>query len=405
MNQALPAGNITAGASAESADVELTCARVGYGRIARIHQESLGRLGVHTVAVLETSRRGRELASSAGCRAYTSYQDVAELHPDFWDVCTPTGTHAGVLEAINRCDPGAHIVVEKPICNYDDLPALRALLDRHRGSVVVNENYASSAVSAAVAETVRRLGLQPVRVIAEMSKHRGHDFLAGRFVDLALGAFGYEGTHLLAVVGSLNPEYLKGVPSVLNMDDALFPAVDEVAHGLAGAEVDRNARWVRLPRQGGAFVVYDSPDGCRVELYTSMTGTIGFPCPPYAPPVPCLGKNDPTRYRILRVDGMDATGAAYQVIGFFEPLPGLPRRQGALAVFREGVPLRPASVVEDDSITRHFTRVLRHFAGEAENPCPAEQGVEALALLHSWVQEWQEQRLAPPLPSYEWRRL
>jgi Oxidoreductase family, NAD-binding Rossmann fold len=380
--------------------VELKCARVGYGKIARIHEHALARLGVRTIAILETRRKKRELARAAGRATYTSYADVADLHPDFWDVCTPTDSHVPVLEAINACDPHAHVVIEKPICHYDDLPALNEVLARHRGQVAVNENYASSAVSEAVAVTVRELGLRPLRVVAEMSKHRGHDFLAGRFVDVALGAFGYEGTHLLAVVGSLGPEYLKGTPSVLNMDDAYFPEATDVAHGLDGAEVDRLTGWVKLPRQGGAFVVYDTADGCRVELYTSMSGMIGFPCPPYAPPVPCLGRDDLSRYRILRVDGVDATGAAHQVVGFFEPLPGLPRGRGALAVFREGAMLRPVTTVDDDSITRHFGRILDHFGGRDANPCSAEQGIEALVLLHSWVQEWIDHRLTPAPPEY-----
>lgn len=376
--------------------MSLSCARVGYGKIARIHERALGALGVRTVATLETRRKKRDLARAAGAAVYTSYDDVAALRPDFWDVCTPTDSHVSVLEKISACAPDAHVLIEKPICHHADLPALHAVLARHRGSVAVNENYASSAVSAAVAETVRGLGLRPVRIVAEMTKHRGNDFLAGRFVDLALGAFGYEGTHLLAAVGALGPEYLDGVPSVLNMDDAFFPGASEIAIGLPGAEIDRVTRWTKLPRQGGASVVYDAPGGCRVELYTSLTGMIGFPCPPYAPTVPCLGQNDPTRYRILRVDGVDADGTCHQVVGFFEPLPGRRRGQGALAVFRDGSLLRPVSVIDDDSISRHFTRILDHFAGRDENPCPAEEGVRALTRLHSWVRMWKEQRLAPP---------
>jgi hypothetical protein len=84
--------------------------------------------------------------------------------------------------------------------------------------------------------------------------------------------------------------------------------------GLSRVDRDGHARWVRLSRQGGALVRYVARSGCLIQLYTSMTGIVGYPCPPYTPPANQIMEDDPDgRYRVLRVEGHGATGTPYAV--------------------------------------------------------------------------------------------
>ncbi|RFU40886.1 hypothetical protein DZF91_14735 [Actinomadura logoneensis] len=370
--------------------VLLTCARVGFGAIARIHEDALRGLGVRTVAVIETDPARHDAVRGAGLTPVAEYAEAAAMRPDFWDICTPTGCHAEVLQEISGCAPEAPVVIEKPICDHADLVKLRSTLERHRGPIVVNENYSSSAVTAAVIEHVMRRGLTPTKVVVEMTKNRGRDYLAGRFIDPALGAFGYEGTHLIAAVAALGDargqDYLDGTIDDIDVDNVALTGADGSVLDGSRWDTDHAEGRVGLSHQGGAFVGYRTPSGCEVELYTSLSGIVGYPCPPYAPAAARIEQSDAvTRYRIFRVDGTAPDGVAHQIVGFYEPLPGLDRGQGALAVYREWELAEHIAPVDDDTMTRHFRRTLDHIAGRGPNPFPPERALRALGLLHRWA--------------------
>ncbi|MER6912633.1 Gfo/Idh/MocA family oxidoreductase [Streptomyces sp. NPDC000594] len=366
-----------------------TCALIGFGVAARIHGRILRGLGVRVVAVLEASPDRRAAARARGLRPVTAYAEAHALDPDFWDVCTPTRCHVEVLERIHAVAPRADIVVEKPVCAPSDAARLRRLLLRHRGRIVVNENYASSAVTATVRERVAALGLRHTRTVVEMTKHRGADVRAGRQIDRELGAFGYEGPHLVTVAQGIGPWRPRGIADVsmsplCECGDACGCACTGACAGGCG-EGD-GARVLR--GQGGASVRYRTESGPVIELYTSMTGRIGCPVPPCAPPRPVIPMDDPlTRYRVVRVDGTATDGALWQVAGFYEPVTGIERPVGAVAVHRNGALVRPLCLIEDDTMTRHLRRALDHFAGHGPNPCPPERALDTLELLHRWARE------------------
>jgi GFO/IDH/MocA oxidoreductase family protein len=366
--------------------MSLSCVRVGFGSIARIHEDVLGRLGVETVAVVEADPGRHDRIREVGLTPVADYGEAAARRPGFWDVCTPTESHAEVLSAISAADRDADVIVEKPICDHGDLPVLRPVLEGHRGRIVVNENYCSSVVTEAVVGHVARLALRPTKVIVEMTKHRGPDYLAGRFIDPVLGAFGYEGSHLIAAVASLGESYRDGAVYDLDVDDiALDDAEGSVLDDSAWDAEETQGRVV-LCGQGGAFVGYETQSGCRVELYTSMSGIVGYPCPPYAPPSARIEPTDPvTRYRVFRVDGTDPSGTAHQVVGFYEPLPGRARGEGAVALFREWEMTDLLAPLGDDTMIQHLHRTLRHFSGQGPNPCPPHWAVRTLEQLHRWA--------------------
>jgi UDPglucose 6-dehydrogenase len=349
-----------------------TCVRIGFGAVAGIHERALDQLGIQTVAVLETDPKRREAAADAGVPVISSYAEAAELGPAFWDICTPTATHVEVLEHIIDVDPAADILIEKPICNYADVPRMRALVGHHQGRLVVNENYCSSRIPAAVAARATDIGLNPDRITVEMTKNRGRDYLAGRFTDPALGAFGYEGTHLIAAVEALSRDYLHG------------DLIESCASNLMLPSAEGRRR--TLHHQGTAFVTLKTTSGCRVEMYTSMTGVIGHPCAPFATPGQHIPDNDhDTRYRVLRIEGADRDGNSYQVVGFFEPLPGRDRGQGALVTLRGHHPIAPAEYIDDHTVMLHLSRALDHFSGLGTNPCSPEDAMRHVRHLHEWA--------------------
>ncbi|MBO0820658.1 MAG: nucleotide sugar dehydrogenase [Nocardiopsaceae bacterium] len=366
-------------ATAAAAPPVLTCVRVGVGSSGAIHGKALHRLGVRTLAVLDTNPAHQTAIAAAGLPPCDSYAEAAAYRPGFWDICVPTAAHLDVLEAIIAEDPQANILIEKPLCDFADLPRVSELLARHRGRIVVNENYASSAIPAAIAARVRELGLRVTGCCAEMTKNRSGDFLAGRFIDESAGAFGYEGTHLITIVEEMGYHSLDADPSHAEITDLAL------ADGTA------------LARQGTASVTLRA-DGCQVRLYTSVEGLIGHAHPPYAPCGRRIPADDTaTRYRMLCVQGTGGDGAGYHVAGFFEPLPGLPRSQGVVAAYRDGVQLGEPEYVEDDTVTQHLARAIAHFGGDPVNPCSVSRALRHVHYLHRWAAPQHPAWAAPDL--------
>ncbi len=364
----------------------MKCIRIGYGKIARIHEQAFSQMNVQTSGVLESDPLRIEEIKQAGMTPLHALEDAIALHPDFFDICTPTHAHAQVLQTISILNPYANILIEKPICDFEDLDLVTAVLNRHKGHIVVNENYCSSTITQAVKDKVLSLALRPTRIIIEMTKHRGQDYLKGRFIDHTLGALGYEGSHLLALVGEFGEDYANG--EILETD------IDSIALTPEGAEMNTYPRAceasahksVSLSHQGGAFMKYIATNGCIVELYTSMSGIIGYPCPPFAYPEQHIPQQDEsTRYRILRIDGVDSHSTPYQIIGFFEPITDLPRRQGCLLVFRDWVLAHRVSAIEDDTMTQHLSRALQCFSNTGPNPYSVQRAMQDVTKLHDWA--------------------
>ncbi|MDX6742348.1 Gfo/Idh/MocA family oxidoreductase [Actinocorallia sp. A-T 12471] len=345
------------------------CVQVGFGTAARVHRQALRRLGVRVAGAIDVTRNARTLMAAEGVRNCADYAEAAALGPVVWDVCTPTHAHVGAFARISALDPYADVIIEKPLCDHVDIPAMRALLRRHRGRVVVNENYCSSVLTGQVAGHVRLAGVTPSVVTVEMSKNRIAHYAAGRFTDARLGAFGYEGTHLVAVAELLGARFLTGELLRAGTRAVTVPS----QRGDAAA-------W---RHQGTAFAEYRTADGCRVRLHTAMDGGIGHPYPPFARPGQRI-EDAETRYRVVAVEGRDRDGVAHTVTGFFEPLPGHARARASLVV-RAGGSTVVDRLVVDDTAHRHLGAALAHFAGHGPNPCPPERAIAHLERVHHWA--------------------
>lgn len=93
---------------------ELRMAVIGVGHLGRHHARLLAAMdGVNLVAVVDASEtRAAEIAASAGCAAYTSWQSVGGA-VDAVTIAVPTEAHAEV--ALGFIAQGVHVLVEKPL--------------------------------------------------------------------------------------------------------------------------------------------------------------------------------------------------------------------------------------------------------------------------------------------------
>jgi hypothetical protein len=65
---------------------------------------------------------------------------------------------------------------------------------------------------------------------------------------------------------------------------------------------------------------------------------------------------DPTRHRVLLITGTDIHGDTYQIAGWYEPICGYDRSQGAAAIFKNGALEAFIQPIWDDTIGTHLAR-------------------------------------------------
>jgi predicted dehydrogenase len=341
----------------------LTCVRVGYGEIARLHQTKLQSLGVRLSGIYDSSLLRRQEARRDGRRVLSGLDELKRSAFDFWDVCVSTAGHFRVIQEILRLDPAANILVEKPVCAPEDIERMRSLSRSFPCRISVNETYYSSRVLQLVKHTVEQLRITPKRISVEMSKDRRDDIRQGRFVDEELGILGYEGSHMLAALQQLGDEFLP-------------EEVDSVVW--SGMTLEQDGKTRLLPRQGSVDIRYRACHGVEVQMFSSMTGDVRRP-------VLCFRPGRGRRYRVLDVEGVDPSGDRVQVIGLFEPIQTLERGQGVMLVYKNSRLAQSVVPVEDDHMQSHLSRVCRYFQGRDDNPCSVEQGLAIVQWLQSFA--------------------
>ena len=169
---------------------------VGGGRIGRLRASLLVGMG-HEVELVDPQLDPR-------AEALPVHADVASAPggPTVWIVATPTATHLGMLREIVARDPSAAVLVEKPVCSPEDLPALRALLAEHPRLVLeVASQYQDSIAIRALGHEAR---IRPSHSLSvSFVKDRRPDEARGRFTDRVAGVLGYEWPHIYAIARSL----------------------------------------------------------------------------------------------------------------------------------------------------------------------------------------------------------
>ncbi|MFF1594691.1 Gfo/Idh/MocA family protein [Streptomyces sp. NPDC058286] len=117
---------------------------VGFGTIAQGHLHGYGAISHMAIpAVVDICESRRASARDLGLSAYESLDALfADFRPDFLDICTPPGSHAGYIEA--ALDRGIPALCEKPVfvppaATYMKL--LRRLSQSRDGILYPCQNY------------------------------------------------------------------------------------------------------------------------------------------------------------------------------------------------------------------------------------------------------------------------
>lgn len=289
-------------------------------------------------------------AADKGLPVFYGIEDAAKLNPDFWDICTPNKDHYSAIEQIIALDNNANILVEKPVCELEQIPSLEKLMAHFKGKLVVNENYKSSSVTAKVVEMIEKYGLTNFEVSVEFTKNRVQDVAGGRFLDKALGAFGYEGPHMITVVAGLGEGFVPNLIERSSLDDMVLP----------DGKIMNN--------QGTAYTFYTTQNNANVHFYTSMVGEVGIKIPQFNPPKSIPAEDTKTRYRVLKIKGPNEVTIAAQ----YEPIAGFNRSEGRVYVVdASGNVVEKHEPIADNTMAKHLAAAADYFSGKRKTILPA----------------------------------
>jgi predicted dehydrogenase len=334
---------------------------IGAGKVYPLHHQKFNDHGIKCIGIIETDEAKHSDLVGKGFKVYKTYEEAATAKPAFWDITCPSDNHVNVIEKIIKADPNACILVEKPICQFEEIDRLKEIIANFKGKIVVNENYLSSEVTKRIKSIVEKQKIEIKKISIEMSKNRTKDFLEGRYID-PNGAFYYEGTHMVTI-----------------LNDVLGPHIPTGNIRKIYQNLTLNDR--TLLRQGSAEIAYEV-NGVSVTLFTSMKGDIKFPYPPVNPKTIPV-EDTSTRYRIASVEGINQEGQNVSVVGFYEPIKGYQRSQGFVSIIKEGQVQEPTEVILDDTMGLHLKKAADYFKGTATtNPSTIEEGISVVETLN-----------------------
>lgn len=326
---------------------------IGYGNAARIHKNTFPE--AEMIGVFDNDpKKIEEFRKDPQMYFYRGLEEMlmCSPEPDYFDVTTPTDSHFTVVKEILSKYPAARILVEKPVCLPSETEELRKLEKRFKeAKISVNENYMSSKVIRRVRENYEELGMDRPQVSIEFSKNRIPDVEKGRFLDKELGAFGYEGPHMLTcVIGSGGDKRMKQINN-----STFKPMI--LSDGKA------------IEEQGEAILDYRANDGSSVHFFTSMIGNTDVMLPGSDKLPKYNIKNPEERYRVMLVrENLMTVG------GIFEPIPSKPRGNGMVFIYDNG-DLKRIDSFDDNHMRKQQERAVAFFESKGENPCNVETAI------------------------------
>ena len=235
---------------------------VGYGKVGKLHWERWITLK-HKVIVVDP------ICSDATIPIYPYIANIpsnVRNKIDIWDICTPTSSHLSFILAILDHDPKANILVEKPICDVDQIDLLENRIlkgyEKLESKIIVNDPYNFSVPIIECLKLIERKYSREdiTEIYIEFSKNRSRDEKKGRFIDKKSGALGYEWFHMLSI--------LNRVLSAYDMKEYLSSSISPYTFSF-------------LMDQKGFFDNIEEKTQLsahrKISLYTSMQGHIGYP--------------------------------------------------------------------------------------------------------------------------------
>jgi hypothetical protein len=210
----------------------------------------------------------------------------------------------------------------------------------------------SSLVTQNIRKYAEEFEMKKPLISIEFSKNRIPDVEKGRFLDKELGAFGYEGPHMLTCVNGSD-----GDKRIKEITNSAFKSMV-----LSNGNVVEN--------QGEALLDYVASDGSRVHFFTSMIGNTDVRLPDSDKmPKYDIKKNYDERYRVMLVrENLMTVG------GIFEPIPNKPRGYGMVFIYDNGA-LENVESFDDNHMRKQQERAVAFFEGKGENPCTVETAI------------------------------
>lgn len=274
-------------------------------------------------------------------------------NPDVLDVVTSSGQHVNALEQfLDMADhrgfgmPKA-ILIEKPITSSSEETArLQSLIDSgdlNKESIFVNENYNASRGVERVKQIIEEqeaLGNGLVGVDVAFSKNRVPDVLAGRFTDPALGAYGIELPHQLAIAYNLVDKVDNDHMKVIQND--YYQNINGVEHS------------------EGTFTELETEDGITIRLAQGLG-------PFFMHPDGAIADQDPgiTRFAVAHFKD----GSMAKVL--FDPVPGVPRLHSVVEWQDNRI------IIPDNTLRNVIGSVARYAAGLGRDPNTTGLSVDA----------------------------
>ncbi len=348
--------------------------QIGYGNAARIHTNVFYRKHpdkYRIAVVVDTDPEKTALARESGLKAYTSLNELLKDLPGsdvknlIWDVCTPTETHYRVVREIVE-NGGTKILVEKPICEPEEIRKFWALLREYQPEMVVVENYLSSKTNRLVKEYAEKLLENDISIKIEFTKNRAKDILDGRFIDKKSYVWGYEGPHMLTCLENID------TPTKV------------IASFLKHMEINGEC----YEYQGAGSCEIKTQRG-KAELYTSMEGEIKHWVPEFDFPKRVIGFGENEKYRII--DAEDENGEI-KILGQYEPIPGKERGVGRIIV-KTSKEVLCDQYIADNHMELHLKRGMEYLTGKKEeNPGAPETAFRIVEVLNEIVEKAKKRR-------------
>ncbi|MET3925758.1 inositol 2-dehydrogenase [Devosia sp. 2618] len=147
---------------------------LGAGRIGKVHAKAVSsNPQAQLVAVADAvDQAARDIASQYGCEVRTIEQIVAASDIDAVVICTPTDTHADLIEQFTRA--GKAIFCEKPIdLNIERVKACLKVVDAEAGTLMVGFNRRFDPHFQAVHDVIAKGEIGAVEMVTIVSRDPG----------------------------------------------------------------------------------------------------------------------------------------------------------------------------------------------------------------------------------------
>lgn len=328
-----------------------SCIQIGNGKIALVHRNvfpsDIKVIGIVVRDIPRHEEFKKKDPTLKDAQVFSSIQSAVESigKPFLWDVASDDETHLFFTNEIIKHDPDAKITLAKSFYDLSQMALFEEAIKNTKAKITFIENYQFTPVVDEVQNMMRKHGFShPLDIYVDFTKNRIKDNEQGRFLHPSLGVFGYEGSHMMTILGRLDIK----INQIQSFDDTdmRFPNGKILKHN------------------GNALVKFISKKEDKVLVYTSMTGDIKF-----SEPLLNFGGDveygDERRHRIIVLYDRKSNK---KIIGQFEPIPGKERFLGRVLVIENGKITEKEDNIKENTQKIAFEKALTYFNEKNSTP-------------------------------------